>query len=164
MSILNKSDKSSIGSAASDQLIKLFCEKSKIQNCSISNGVFNIYGDDEWSHMYLATDDLGLIAGEDSNASKLLGIKEIRIYKHVNITIKDNIDFNKNIVIRSQFNIHMLNSHKTNVLSVCNLNVDCDKFLLGSRFHIKDSTINASGIYGAYDKNALVNCKINLKK
>ena len=166
MSILNKSDKSSISSTASavaDRLIELFCEKSKIPNCSISNGVFNIYGGD-WVHLYLSTDNLELIAGKDSNMSKFAGIKEIRIHTNASISIKDDVNFDKNIVIRSQFNIHLLNSHGTNVPNICNLNVDCDRFLLGKRFYVKDSIIKAFGIHGAHEGDVLVNCDINLKK
>lgn len=166
MSLLNKSDKSSISSTASavaDRLIELFCEKSKIPNCSISNGVFNIYGGD-WVHLYLSTDNLELIAGKDSNMSKLAGIKEIRIHTNASITIKNDINFDKNIVIRSQFNVHLINPNKTNVLNVYNLNVDCDRFLLSSRFYLRDSIINTFGICGSHEKCALVNCEVNLKE
>lgn len=166
MSILNKSDKSSISSTASavaDQLIKLFCEKSKIPHCSISNDVFNVYGDN-WDRLYLSTDNLELIAGKDSNMSKLAGIKEIRIHTNASISIKDDANFDKNIVIRSQFDILLLNSHKINVPNVCNLNVDCDRFLLGKRFYVRDSIIKAFEICGPYEESALVNCDINLKK
>ena len=166
MSILNKSAKLSISSTASavaDQLIELFCEKTKIPNCSISNGVFNIYGGD-WDRLYLSTDNLELITGKYSNMSKLAGIKEIRIHTNASISIKDDANFDKNIVIRSQFDILLLNSHKINVPNVYNLNIDCDRFLLGKRFYVRDSIIKAFGIYGPYEESALVDCEINLKK
>ena len=166
MSILNKSNKISNDSAitaAGDRLVELFCEQSKIPNCSFSNGVFNIY-DCDWTHLYLSTDNLELIAGKDSNMSKLVGIKEIRIHTNASITIKNDINFDKNIVIRSQFNVHLINPHKTNILNVYNLNVDCDRLLLSSRFYLRDSVINTFGICGSHEKCALVNCEVNLKE
>ena len=166
MSILNKSNKISNDSAitaAADQLVELFCEQSKIPNCSFSNGVFNIYGGD-WAHLYLSTDNLELIVSKDSNMSKLVDIKEIRIHTNASITIKNDINFDKNIVIRSQFNVHLINPNKTNVLNVYNLNVDCDRLLLSSRFYLRDSIINTFGICGSHEKCALVNCEVNLKE
>lgn len=167
MSILNKSDKSLIGSTATDaanQLIELFCEKTKIPNCSISNGVFNIYGGN-WIRMYLSTDNLELIAGKNSNLSKATGIKEIQIHNNANISIGDDVTFDKNIVIRSQFDVLLLNSHGTNAPNIYNLNIDCVNFVLGNnRFYVRDSVINASGIYNPYDEGIFVNCEINLKE
>ena len=151
MSLLNKTYKNTTNSAAIDQLLKAFQELSGFDNCSISDGVFNICDNGNWIRMFLPVDALELIADKDSDMARAAGIKEICFQKSVSIDIDHDIRFNKGIIIRSKFNINLIENHNASSINICGLNIICDTLMVsGYDTHINDSIINAQAFLGPH--------------
>lgn len=141
MSLLDISNKNITDSSVEDQILESIKKYYPKLNCTISNGVFHIYKHDMWSGIYLMS---GIF-------ESLIGIKEIRFHDHARILVVDDIQFDENITIKSQFNISFENSGIAPGAIIQGLNIECDNFYINkSKLKMKDSIITERGTEGGY--------------
>ena len=161
MSLLDRSNKNTTFSTASEQLIEEFKKVSGYNECSIESGVFNIYDNSTLTTIFMRLDMLELIM--TSKISKLAGIKEICFHKNVGIIVTKNTQLNKDIVIRSNFDINFEKSYELLNAFVQDLNVNCTNFQFwGDDFKLINSIITAKWLWTKHNV-MLVNCEKNIK-
>lgn len=159
MSLLNKTNKDNPRSSAIDQLVELLEENILIDKCSIEDGILYIQNSDRLDNIYLTSDLLELMAGKDSEIAKLAGIREVYFHKSVSVVINDDVQLDRNIVFKTQFDIFLGKKPEIIFADVRGINASCFRFIAdGNGLVVKDSIIEAKSIVET-NKCRLINCK-----
>lgn len=159
MSLLNKTNKENPCAPFADQLIELLEEYIWIDKCSIEDGILDIQNSNKLANIYLSSSVLNQIAGKDSELAKLAGVHEVHFHKGVSIVINDNVQLDRNIVFKTQFDIFLGKKPEIIFADVRGINVSCFRFIAdGDGLVVKDSIIEAKSIVET-NKCRLINCK-----
>ena len=157
MSLLDRLNKTSIGSTAAEHLIEFMNKHIYAGKYSFSNGILTI------SEVYKSQGKIhtfGYILKRNTEfwrIAKSAGVKEIYFDSETFITLEDFIRADKNIVIKSDHDIHITRGKYEPYIVIRNLNVKCKNLHIDSNdIELINCTIDSYGIYKVHESNSII--------